>query len=323
MTTEFLFLSQVYAFNYSQSLRKSRLSVLSTSRREFLIRNAYGKSTIELFFRLNRNLGISHLIECGANDASVSRRFLEEKEGRSALAIEANPFVYANYLALNSNYPTLDYKQLGLSNKKGYMDFFIPNVTDKSQSIFGSFQKLPEFYTDYTSVEVELNTLDSLQMIRKKVSPSAMWVDVEGEAYKVFSGARKLLDSGYVKLIYCEVQESVHYKNEKSAIEIAEYLGKFGFVPIARDFPLANLYNLLFIHKDSMKDAISTLNSYWSSLSEIRAPAIEIRAPRESFAKLKKKIFGYIPKPLEFVAHKLFALAGSNSSKKIVDSMNI
>lgn len=323
MTTEFLSLCQVYALNYSQSLRKSRLSVLPSNRREFLIRNAYGKSTIELFFRLSRNLGISHLIECGANDASVSRRFLGEKEGRSALAIEANPFVFANYLALNSNIPALDYKQLGLSNKKGYMDFFIPNVTDKSQSIFGSFQKLPDFYTDYTSVQVELNTLDSLQMSRKTVSPSAMWVDVEGEAYRVFTGARKLLSSGHVKLIYCEVQESVHYENEKSAIEITEYLGEFGFLPIARDFPLANLYNLMFIHKDSIKDAIPTLNSYWSSLSEIRAPAIEIRAPRKSFAKVKNKILGFIPKPLEIVAHRLFALLGSKSSKKIVDSTNL
>lgn len=320
MTSEFLSLSQFYALNYSQSLKKSRFSLVPNRRREFLIRDAYGKSTVELFFQLNKQLGVSHLIECGANDASVSRRFLSEEAGRSALAIEANPFVFANFLALNSKFPKLEYRQVGLSNRKGITDFFIPNVTDKSQSIFGSFQKLPEFYTDYISIRVELDTLDSLQKASKYVSRSAMWVDVEGEANKVFTGAKKLLASSQVKLIYCEVQESVHYENEKCAIEITEYLGKFGFLPIARDFPLANLYNIMFIHKDCLKDVLSLLNVYWSSLSNIHAPVIEIRVPVDFFSRVKNKILVFIPKPLEIVVHRLFASAGSKSSRKMLNS---
>ena len=319
MTSEFLSLCQFYALNYSQSLKKSRFSLVPIGRREFLIRNAYGKSTVQLFFQLNKKLGVSHLIECGANDASVSRRFLSEEEGRSALAVEANPFVFANFLNMNSTFPKLEYKQVGLSNRKGTTDFFIPNVTDKSQSIFGSFQKLPEFYTDYTSTRVELNTLDSLQKASEIVSRSAMWVDVEGEAYKVFTGAKKLLASSQVKLIYCEVQESVHYESEKCAIEITEYLGRFGFIPIARDFPLANLYNMMFIHKESLKEVLPWLNVYWSSLSNIHAPVIEIRVPVDFFSRVKNKILVFTPKPLEILAHRLFSLAGSKSSKKMLN----
>ena len=56
------------------------------------------KSTVinldELFFKLLEIYSIQGLIECGANEASASKRFV--KNGHKAIAIEANPFTAEN-----------------------------------------------------------------------------------------------------------------------------------------------------------------------------------------------------------------------------------
>ena len=316
MTSEFVSLSRFYTSLYVASLQNSKYCLLSSNRREFLIRNEFGKKTVELFFNLALKTSASQLIECGANDASVSRRFIREAPNRTAIAIEANPFVYDHFKSQNL-VEGLSYLQIGLSNKKTALEFNIPKVTDLTTSIFGSFQKLPQYYSDYSTVRINTDRLDNvLKHSTMTDTASVMWIDVEGEAFNVLLGASKILSGDSLKMIYVEVQESEHYHEEKKAVEITLLLEGYGFIPVARDFPLADLYNLLFVKESALKDAIPVLNRYWASLGEIRAPFIEFRKPMITLSKVKSRIFKLSPKPLHHFLHRLFAFAGSSSSKK-------
>jgi len=317
MKSDFLTLQQAYVQFYSRSLEKSKFSLLNADRKEFLIRNKYGKVTIELFFKLARTLGTSNLLECGANDASVSIRFINEVQGRSAVAYEANPFVFERYRLNNDFIAGLTYLQVGISDKKGYLDFHIPKVTDKSYSIFGSFQKLSNYYSDYETLKVKLDSLDNLHRFPNKLGQTAMWVDVEGEAFKLFGGSKKVLRSGSVQLIYVEVQEGVHYGSEKNATQISDYLLEFGFLPVARDFPLANLYNLVFIHEDRIHEVMPILNGYWLSLGAIKAPILEFRMPLTFLSRIKKAVIEILPESWSKYGHRIFAMLGSKSSRSI------
>lgn len=317
MSAEFLSLSRAYSILYARSLEKSRFALVSRSRKEFLIRNQFGKLTVQLFFDLSKELSATKLIECGANDASVSKRFINEAPGRSATAIEASPFVYENFKNTNIS-KGLTYIQVGLSNKKSVIEFNIPKVTDESTSIFGSFQKLPQYYSEYSSVPVKVEKLDTVMNVSAKMNaPTVMWVDVEGEAFKVLQGASKTLANENTIMIYIEVQESTHYKSERRAIEIVELLESFGFVPVARDFPLADLYNLLLIKQGSLTDAVPSLNRYWASLSAIKTPIIEFRKPSQTLSNLKRILLRFIPEMFWPTLHRFFALFGSKSSQKL------
>ena len=321
ISSSFLSLAQSYALLFANAKSKSRLSIMHINRKEFLIRNKFGISTINLFFDLALQAGSNFIIECGANDASVSRRFIRGNSGSRAIAIEANPFVYEKFKAINA-IPSLDYIQTGLSDKKKKVQFNIPNVTDRDTSIFGSFQKLPKYYQDYTSISIDTDKLDSLvkKTLFSRDSKVFMWIDVEGEAYNLFCGADKLLNLGVIKVIYVEVQESDHYKEERVGLEIAELLGKYGFEPVARDFPLADLYNLVFIHKSELKYALPVLNRYWSRLYTIKAPFIEFRRPNRMLSWLKKSLLNLVPSNLHSIVHRVLAVLGSKSSRTGLNS---
>ena len=314
----FLNISQQYSSLYAQALKNSLFSFIPQKRKEYLIRNSFGVKTIELFFTLSKRLQISQLLECGANDASVSRRFIEETKNGSSLALEANPYVFNKFWSLNSNIQNLTYRNVGVSNSKGKFEFFIPNVTDKEISIFGSFQKLPQYYADYTSIKVGKDKLDNLIKLSKASASIGMWIDVEGEAFRLFEGAKTLLKSGKIKLIYVEVQEASHYQDEKNAYEISEYLKTFNFVPVARDFPFNNIYNLVFLDIDSLSFSIEILNEYWFSLFNIKAPYLEIRFPKEILSRIKNNFIRFLPNKLIKIFHVIFAMLGSQSSKKII-----
>jgi hypothetical protein len=87
---------------------------------------------------------------------------------------------------------------------------------------------------------------------------------VDGLGGKVIEGANHILENANARLIYIEVQDNqAYYEDESSAIDIARRLANFGFVPIARDYPVANLYNLLFIKVDDLRTCTTTLSKFW------------------------------------------------------------
>ncbi|CAN5660382.1 hypothetical protein BH20VER1_BH20VER1_30730 [soil metagenome] len=61
----------------------------------------------------------------------------------------------------------------------------------------------------------------------------ALWIDVEGAASAVLSGATEILSSTAV--IHVEVEQYPFWKEQKNATQVAQQLRAHGFLPVARD----------------------------------------------------------------------------------------
>lgn len=311
---------QTAANGYGSSFSRRRFSLLSESSRHYLLQEATGFLMESLFFDLTSKLGIIQIIECGAHDAAISFRFASE-EGTRALAIEANPYVHEKYRGMFAN-SRIDYRSMGVSNSKTTLEMNIPKHHSNDTSLEGSLHKRKDF-NSYRTVEIQVDRLDNIAKEFIEGGLTCVWIDVEGLGGKVIDGASQLLQNTNTRLIYIEVQDDqAYYEEESSAIEIARCLANFGFVPIARDYPVANLYNLLFIKVDDLGTCTTTLSKFWVQYSNLKVPYFRQRSVRDTLASTKKIIFRASKSGKPRGSDYLFAQLGSKSSRQIILDWN-
>jgi FkbM family methyltransferase len=313
-------LIQTAANGYGSSLSGRRFTFLSESSRHYLLQEATGVLMESLFFDLASKLGITQIIECGAHDAATSIRFTS-KEGTSALAIEANPYVHEKYKAKFAN-SRIDYRSMGVSNSTTTLEMNIPKHHSDDTSLEGSLHKRKDF-NSYRTVSIQVDRLDNIAKEFIQGGLTCIWIDVEGLGGKVIEGANQILENTNVRLIYIEVQDDqAYYEEESSAIEIARQLANFGFVPIARDYPVANLYNLLFIKVDDLGTCTTVLSKFWVQYSNLKVPYFRKRSTRDILALTKKYIFRPSKSGKPKGSDYLFAKLGSKSSKQRILDWN-
>jgi hypothetical protein len=75
--------------------------------------------------------------------------------------------------------------------------------------------------------------------------PTALWIDVEGCAYEVLCGARRVLED--TLLLMVEVEDKAFWIGQKTAPDVKRLLFGSGFVPVARDFEFKSQYNMVFL----------------------------------------------------------------------------
>ena len=286
------------------------------NRKRFLILNETGKVTRSLFWQLVSQSKVKLFLECGANDAQVSREFLGKNPQGRALAIEANPKVFERFKGINVDVSNLTYVNEGISDKSGELEFYVPKVTDESISIFGSFQKLP-MYDYYPPRRIKVSSLDEIiHQYHLYEDSVAIWIDVEGQVGKLLAGAKDFLLSKKCKVIYCEVQDYGHYADEIKANDIAKILWSYGFVPVARDFPTQPFYNLIFVRAESLIDIHEARTKYVEDLTNIKLPLVVIPDFREGFAKLKNLLLRLENRNFQKIVHSVAGFLGSKSSRK-------
>ena len=104
--------------------------------------------------------------------------------------------------------------------------------------------------------------------------------------------------------------------NEKSASEISRELAIFGFIPVAKDYPVAKLYNLIFLRAEDLGASESSIYKFWSEYNKLTIPMFRVRSPRDVVSIIKKK-FLKADKTGSGV-HMFLALLGSKSSKRVI-----
>lgn len=294
----------------------NKFRIYSKARR-FQILKCTGEVTRTFFWNLVKKMEIESFIECGANDAIVSREFLSYMPYGGAIAIEANPKVFERFKAINKEISKLKYLNLGVSDKRETLNFYVPNVTDESISIFGSFQKL-SIYDYYPPREVQTLPLDEILKTELKTSENiALWIDVEGQFGKLIDGATKTLKSPKCKILYCEVQDDEYYLQELNAQQIVEKLWGYGFVPFARDFFTQPLYNLIFVKRDVLQKINQERAIYLSELMEIKIPYFLLPDWKSGLSKFKRTLLKVGGKRSKRVIHKISRVLGSESSRNI------
>lgn len=232
--------------------------------------------------------------------------------GRSAIAFEANPYVYAR-IQTSIKSGLVEYVNLGLASKPGALQLNIPTHQPRSWSMQSSFNKTFEF-SNFETVAVKVDNLDNRVLSKVAMTPSAIWIDVEGYGYSVLEGASKILGNRNCKLIFIEVQDRAYWDNERNAMEICEYLSRFNFVLLVRDSPWAELYNIVFVKADAIGKTLTLTNRFWFDSSRIRPSFLDRKPLRHYLSLLKKSILELSGDRLGRIIHKISRIFGSKSS---------
>jgi hypothetical protein len=117
-------------------------------------------------------------------------------------------------------------------------------------------------------------------------------------------------------------EDQAYYPDELNALQISDKLSLYDFVPIARDYPASNLYNLLFV-KNSCLDKCSTeISNFWINYANLIIPFVRLRSLRDLFSLLKKNLVTANLSARPSITDHLFSVAGSKSSKQKIDDWN-
>ena len=227
---------------------------------------AYGKRYKEhshqaltiVFDQLCDQLAIATAIEVGAFQADFSRRFLAAAPGRSALAIEANPY---NFQAFKDTLATTGviYHHAAIQDQNGPCSLQL-SVTDRdvkngyirgNNSILQSHQR-----PDTIPVTVPGSTLDDLvsgyvntgQLKPLASSRTVLWIDAEGALDLVIAGGNQTITESLA--IFAEVETRALWDDQAVLPEICHQLYKLGFIPFARDCEYEpDQFNVLFVRE--------------------------------------------------------------------------
>ena len=299
-----------------------KLALLTKQARWRQIRIETGKLIDNFILKSYEQLSIELLIQCGANKPTSALDFCRINPVNNAICFEANPYVaqkYSNDLLDNN----IKYINIGLGSEPDKLKFFIPSGHPKEWSLQGSFS--PAKHLNYSeSFEVKVDALDNLlpplldidPASLDKLASTALLIDVEGFSWNVLQGSRKILGLKSTKIIFIEVQdENFYWENERNALQISDFLADYDFVPIVRDCPTAQLYNIVFIKRPELEKLTELIDSYWFDFTQIRPSFFEHKDPRFYLSSIKKLMFSLIPKIFHNNLHKMFAFFGSKSSK--------
>ena len=226
-------------------------------------RKASVGSLVELFFDIAEAVEIDGFIEAGAKDAGASRRAANDLGVDEVVAFEANPYTFRRFDAeVTAN--GVQYEHLALSDSPGKVEFLV-RLDEGGRPMAdgqGSLLVRPDHTPGYESVEVESVTLDGF-FVASTATTVAMWVDVEGAASSVLSGAPQVLSRTDVVMI--ELEEDRAWVGQKWLHDdVVRFFSEHQLRPIARDTQSRRQFNVVFVSdRVWARPAISLALSAW------------------------------------------------------------
>lgn len=218
-----------------------------------------------LFLTLLREAGVGTVIECGAHEATASRAFMKAG-GARAIAVEANPQVFRKRTS-QARDSGVEVVHAGLSDHAGEMVFHVP--AGRPMAGNASFRK-KRADADTEPVSVRTTTVDMLAAAMQVTGPVALWVDVEGCAHEVLSGAAGIPGSGDCLVLKVEREDRMHWLDQKSSDDVAALVEGLGFVPVPCDIEYVGQFNTVYVAEpvlDPCATAIATAQAEQQALA--------------------------------------------------------
>ena len=209
----------------------------------------------------------------------------------------------------------------GLGKHQGELNFYIPKNNKLAKN--GSFLlKKNKNKEDYFINKVKMISLDSLLgKFSYNDERFALWIDVEGYAYKVLQGGIKFLNNIKKECVFIkvEVEEETIWDNQISDNKIINFLNNNNYVPILKDFEYENQYNILFIKKKYYNVLNKNIEHLYDDFKLLSLNKKEIdKSLFEKIRFIKNKITSLNNIYLLVVFHLFFTLCGSKSSLKFL-----
>jgi len=181
---------------------------------------------------LLKNHKVSAVIDAGASDGHISRRFLRLFPSACAYAFEPNPLYRQQLLQYAKEDPRFRPQFVALSDNEGSADLLItesPGCT----SLFKPADMLREYDSAGSSVEasekVEVCTIDAWAKRNGDAAIEIIKFDIQGGELKALDGAKQVLEHSTL-LVYTEVWFNPCYEGGAIFSEIDSFMRRQGFV---------------------------------------------------------------------------------------------
>ncbi|MDR3463525.1 MAG: FkbM family methyltransferase [Beijerinckiaceae bacterium] len=218
---------------------------------------------VDYFLDLLSRVAPTYFLDIGANDASMAVRVKRLLPACNVFAFEANPIVHQIYqtgvaahgvtyvnlaLAARDGVATI-YAPVTLSN--GFVDGEVVAMPSAEPAVTGKSSLLRRneaaTYNEHLVQTVSLNTVLRGAATGPTPRDVALWIDVEGAAYDVLSGASEALER--TSVIFIESENHEFWTDQKQCADVARVLISAGFLPLRRDREYGDKqFNTVFIH---------------------------------------------------------------------------
>lgn len=223
--------------------------------------------------------------DIGANDGNASLTVRKIAPECKIFAFEANPEVYsASTAALHEQ--RIDYRNVAISDSTGTATVFAPRTLTRhyvdgevipgeivEPKTTGKTSLLPR-NEDATYEEFTVNTvtLDSFLESEGDTPTYFLWIDVEGAANEILSGADRTL--ARTLAIFIETETFDFWQGQAPADQIISLLCNKGFIPFARDFEYGDKqFNVLLIKDSVAAKVYHALFDLQSDISKCFSPS--------------------------------------------------
>jgi FkbM family methyltransferase len=205
----------------------------------------------QLFCKLAEIMTPDVILEIGSRDFIDALKIKASSPSSTVFAFEANPENFSEHLKnINEKIFPLP---LALGEKNGIATIKVPKYASRgenaSQQQRGIASILPRGELgEAIHYEVPMMTLESFMTgFSQDCSYFAMWIDVEGYAYQVVSGASRTLLEKCV-FIKVEVEEIGYWENQHLSSDMRGFMLRNGFTEIANCDLGLKQYDILFVN---------------------------------------------------------------------------
>ncbi|MDP3195303.1 FkbM family methyltransferase [Tabrizicola sp.] len=214
---------------------------------------------LEIFFTLLAEVRPAVFCDIGANQGEAGRRAIGASTGVNVFSFEANPEIHERYREINEA-AGVHWMNLAVSEENGHVTLNIPRVLDRAlvrgrlvqgkRTEARDTGKASLLFRDenaiYDQIDVTSTTIDDFLAREAPEGSVVLWLDVEGAASKVLSGAAHTLRR--TDLLIVEVEGFAFWRGQKLIDEVLDMLSQQGFIPVLRDREYGDAqFNVVFL----------------------------------------------------------------------------
>lgn len=172
------------------------------------------------------------IVDVGASGFPNSSYGVNDIRKDEIYLFECHPEFYNELITSYKNHDNITVHNIALSDTKGTFDFYLTQKRNCSSLREPNPDTLDRIdLLTYEKIQVKADTMDALLGHLPRID--SLKLDTQGSEYEILQGAKELLKKTHH--IKCECEYEEHYKGQKLAEDVINFLKPLGFEVIKVD----------------------------------------------------------------------------------------